>query len=99
METLEWQDGISKPQFMTKENGLTPGEKPAWVRDALPFELWTSLFADDCALLFNSREDLIRSSNHIFSHLRKFGLLMHVGRGGTASKIEAMSEVHGWKHV
>jgi hypothetical protein len=90
METLEWPDGISKPQFMTRENGLTSGEKPTRVRDALPFELWTSLFADDCALLFNSREDLIRGSNHIFSHLRKFGLLMHVGRGGTASKTEAM---------
>jgi len=76
--------GISKPQFMTRENGLTSGEKPTRVHDALPFELWTSLFADDCALLFNSREDLIGGSNHIFSHLRKFGLLMHVGRGGTA---------------
>ena len=31
-----------------------------------------------------------RGSNHIFNHLRKFGLLMHVGRGGTASKTEAM---------
>ena len=48
--------------------------------------------ADDlyCALLFNSREDLIRGSNQIFSHLRKIGLLMHVGRGGTASKAEAI---------
>jgi hypothetical protein len=38
----------------------------------------------------NSREDLNRGSNHIFSCLRKFGLLVHVGRGGTASKTDAI---------
>ena len=46
---------------------------------------------DDCVLLFQSRDDLIiRGSNHIFAYLRKFGLCMHVGRGDTASKTEAM---------
>jgi hypothetical protein len=39
-----------------------------------PFELWASLFAGDCALLFNSRYDLVTSSNQIFGQLRKFGL-------------------------
>ena len=29
-------------------------------------------------------------SSHIFAHLRKFGLCMHVGRGDAASKTEAM---------
>jgi hypothetical protein len=73
-----------------RANVKRAGEKPSRVRDALAFELWTSLFADDCALLFNSREDLTRGFNHIFSHLRKFGLLMPVGRGDTTSKTEAM---------
>jgi hypothetical protein len=43
-----------------------------------------------CALLFNSRDDLITGSNHIFSHLRMYGLQMNIGRGATASKTEAM---------
>jgi len=61
------------------------------VRDASSSELWTSLFADDCVLLFQPRRDeLIRGSSHIFAHLRKFGLCMHVVRGDTASKTEAM---------
>jgi hypothetical protein len=60
------------------------------VRDALPFELWTSLFAGDCALFFNSREDLIRGSNRNFLYLRMFGLLIFVGRGASASKTEAI---------
>ena len=66
------------------------GENSTRRRDATSFELWASLFADDCALLFNSRDDLIAGSNHIFAHLRKFGLQMHIGRGAAASKTEAM---------
>ena len=41
------------------------------VRDACSFELWTSLFADDCVLLFQSRDDLIRGSSHTFSRVSK----------------------------
>ena len=62
METLEWPEGVSKPELMTREYGKTTGERASRVRDACSFELWTSLFADDCALLFQSRDDLIRGS-------------------------------------
>ena len=90
METLQWPDGVARPEFMTRESGVTMGENSTRRRDATSFELWASLFADDCALLFNSRDDLIAGSNHIFAHLRKFGLQMHIGRGAAASKTEAM---------
>jgi hypothetical protein len=60
------------------------------LRDATPFELWASLFASDCALLFNARDNLITDFNQIFAHLRKFCLQMHICRGATASKTEAM---------
>jgi hypothetical protein len=86
METLERPEGASKPEFMTREYGKTTGERVYRVRGACSFELWTSLFADDCVLLFQSRDDLIRGSSYIFSHLRKSGLCMHVGRGNAASK-------------
>ena len=91
LETLEWPDDVSKPEFMTREYGKTTGERTSRdVRDASSFELWTSLFADDCVLLFQSRDELIRGSSHIFAHLRKFGLCMHVGRGDAPSENEAM---------
>ena len=48
------------------------------------------LFADDCALLFNTREDMIKGANYLYHHLRRFGLLMHIGKGTVASKTEAM---------
>ena len=60
------------------------------VRDAFSFELWTSLFENDCVLLSQSRGDLIRGSSQIFTHLWKFGLVMHIGRGNAAFKTEVI---------
>jgi hypothetical protein len=58
--------------------------------------LLTSLFAADCALFFNSREDLVTGPNQIFASLRNFCIQMHIGRGATASKTEAMCfSLHG----
>jgi hypothetical protein len=90
LETLIWPEGVEKPQFRTRQHGKTMGEKWDRKREATLFELWASLFADDCAVIFNSREELVLGTQHLYSHLRKFGLEMHVGRGGTASKTEAM---------
>jgi hypothetical protein len=90
METLVWPDGVSRPEFRTVNEGKTMGEKWNRKRGATSFELWASLFADDCAVFFNSREELVIGTQHLFTHLRKFGLEMHVGRGSTASKTEAM---------
>lgn len=59
-------------------------------RGVTAFELWCALFADDCALLFNTREDMVKGANYLYHHLRRFGLLMHIGKGDTASKTEAM---------
>ena len=85
MESLQWPGGVARPEFKTRKRREFEPQA-----DATPFELWTSLFADDCALLFNSRDDLITGSNHIFSHLCKVGLQMQIGRGATASKSDAM---------
>ena len=62
METLQWPDGVARPEFMTRESGVTMGENSTRRRDAASFELWASLFAGNCALLFNSRDGLIKGS-------------------------------------
>ena len=90
METLVWPTGVGRPEFHTIKEGCTMGEKWNRKRGVTAFELWASLFADDCAVFFNNREELVVGTQHLFSHLRKFGLEMHVGRGSTASKTEAM---------
>lgn len=94
LETADWP--VDKPKFYTRKNGVISGE--SWkrktdkegYRSISVFELWSSLFADDCALLFETRDDLICGANYIFNHFKRFGLQMHVGRGKQASKTEAM---------
>jgi hypothetical protein len=96
METAEWP--VPKPEFCTRENGETQGassfrkyaDPKARVKLVDRFQLWASLFADDCGLLFNTREDMIIASNYIYHHLLRFGMRMHIGRGLEASKTEAM---------
>ena len=89
METMKWP--VPNPEFRTRANGVTMGEKSGRKRGATPFDFWLSLFADDCANFFNSRRaDLITGSSYLYNHLRKFGLLMHVANGAVPSKTEAM---------
>jgi len=88
LETMEWP--VSKPSFQTRAGGVTTGERPMRKRGVASFELFASLFADDCALFFESRADMVTGTSCLLNHLRKFGLKMHVGSGPTASKTEAM---------
>ena len=88
LETMDWP--VEKPEFCTREEGTTMGERSGRVRGVTLFNLWASLYADDCAIFFKTRQDLITGSTYLFSHLARFGLHMHVGRGSTKSKTEAM---------
>ena len=42
------------------------------------------------AIFFNSRADLELGASYLFNHLRRFGLMMHIGVDTTLSKTEAM---------
>jgi hypothetical protein len=88
LETMEWP--VAKPQFCTREIGPITGALSDRKRNVTNFDLWSSLFADDCGLLFETRNDMVEGANYIFAHLKRFGLHMHVGRGTTKSKTEAM---------
>ena len=90
METMEWPAGVERPQFSTRVDGVTTGEDPNRKRGATTFELWASMFADDCALFFSTRRDFELGTQRVYDHLKRFGLQMHVGRGAEASKTEAM---------
>ena len=79
-----------KPAFRTRADGVTSGGRSTRKRGATAFELFASLFVDDCALLFESRADMVTGASYLFNHLLKFGLKMHVGSDATASKTEAM---------
>jgi hypothetical protein len=88
MEILTWP--ITKPVFRTRYKGFIMSERSFRIRDASSFGLWTSLFSDNCAIIFNSRADLELGASYFFNHLRHFGLMMHIGFDTTLSKTEAM---------
>ena len=68
MWTMKWP--VPKPEFRTRANGVTMGEKSGRKSGAASFDFWLSLFADDCAIFFNSRADLITGSSYLYNHLR-----------------------------
>jgi hypothetical protein len=70
MKALQWPCGVARPEFMTRESDVTMGTNSNHQRDVTPLELCASLFAYDCALFFNSRDDLITGSNHFLARLR-----------------------------
>lgn len=79
----------TKPVFTCRKSPETiNGQK--WQKRAIHFDFSHSLFADDCAFIFASRNDLVSGTEVINTHLKKCGLLMHVGRGTNKSKTEAM---------
>ena len=91
METMEWP--VAEPQFCTAKEGEPArlyGEKYNRKRGARCFQLPPSLFADDCAVVFETREDMEIGMTYMIKHLSRFGLNVHVGRGQTASKTECM---------
>ena len=89
LETLEWPASIGRPTFAFDRKAGPTGVNSRRKACHL-YEVWHSLFADDCGVFFETRTDLVLGSQVLFDHLKRFGLLMHVGRGTTSSKSEAM---------
>ena len=58
--------------------------------DGVIFNILQILYIDDGAFIFNSRKDLIKGVNLINETFKKFGLEMHIGRNGKASKTECI---------
>ena len=89
METMEWP--VAKPTFRTSTaNHHLHVERSDRKRDATSFEFFASLFADDCAVLFESHSDMVIGMDYMYKHFLKFGLEIHLGRGTAKSKTEAM---------
>jgi hypothetical protein len=55
------------------------------------FKLFLSLYVDDGSFMFESRTDMKKGTGAIlYHHMRRFGLLMHIGRDGGKLKTEAL---------
>ena len=62
----------------------------SWCTDGIFFKFWSSLYADDAGLVVGSRQELEQCVPVLHTHLKRFGLLMHVGSVVKKSKTEAM---------
>ncbi|GMI62527.1 hypothetical protein ScalyP_jg5732 [Parmales sp. scaly parma] len=75
-------------KYKSKQDGVLHG------RDYAPkgndYDFSFSLYADDAASLFDSREAMVEGTETLYQHFVLFGMLMHVGRDGAKSKTEAM---------
>jgi hypothetical protein len=72
--------------FRIRSKGVTKGEGSFRERDASSFAFSASLFANDYAIFFKSRADSKLGALYLFNHLRRFGLMMHIGVDATLFK-------------
>ena len=93
METLEWPSSIVKPQFLSDPNGnmRSFGQQFRFNREKVAFNFESSLFADDCGILFTSCADLEAGTQFLYDHFASFELHMHVSRDGKPSKTDILS--------
>ena len=95
-ETLEQeyeQEWDIKPIEFKYHANIREGQlksQPLNARAALTIKLIQLLYVDDTFFPFATREDLVKGSNLIFDLFKRFGLLMHIGRGDVDSKTKAM---------
>ena len=75
LETLEWPASIGRPTFAFDRTAGPTGVSSRRTVCHL-YEVWHSLFADDCGVFFENRADLVLGSQVLFDHLKEIGELM-----------------------
>jgi hypothetical protein len=96
IDSLEKKWPCSKPQFSTAEDAIFTGRdyktnaESCRLINAMKFYMWCSLYADDAALIFESKADLETGSRLIYDHLERFGLRMHVGTPSNPTKSKSV---------
>ena len=94
IQIMEQEWPVSKPHFKFKmDSKLTGRSHTAY---GTTFDFWSCLYADDSALLFESRADLTQGAKHAFDTLARFGLQMHIqGKTEAPSSRNQCTEMGG----
>jgi len=76
---ISWRSSHKRPMclFHSKEDFILTGRKAN--STGHPFTLEDSEYADDTAVLFESRESLEFSTPHLINHFSRFGMEVHTG--------------------
>ena len=85
-----WKSQYQRPLciFMTKEDFVMTGRQ--WNAEGEELSLPDSEYADDTAVLFQSREETEVYSPLLIQHFRRWGLEIHVGTAKKKSKTEVL---------
>ena len=76
--------------FNQFQNGQLTSHPPKSFRSGDIFEVIQTLYLDDGAFIFGTREDMTEGLQLVYDHFARFGLDMHIGRGETQSKTECV---------
>jgi hypothetical protein len=61
-----------------------------WKAKGTTFKLDSILYVDDGMFVINTKSDMAKGAEILRKHMERFGLIMHIGRGGKKLKIEAV---------
>ena len=87
LESCIFPASMTPPLFRTSGDAKVAGEQHDR-EQGLNFEYNQSLYADDAALIFTSRQDMEVGLRTLIAHMRTCGLYAHVGTAGQKSKTE-----------
>jgi len=90
LETLD-RSAWETPSYRFKMDDVLHGRSwRARGPSAYTFSFPYSVYADDTALVFASRADLVRATGALRTHFKRWGLSIHVGTSTKKSKTECM---------
>jgi Reverse transcriptase (RNA-dependent DNA polymerase) len=93
LESMNKQWPVKKPNFEWCPTGGNLSTRITCKSKLATFELNRSIFADDAAILFCSRDDIVIGSKHVCDHFAKFGLEVHLGsRSEDGKKVISKTE-------
>ena len=85
-DSIRWPDNCQPLHFKTKIDGVTCSRLTSAKSIGSDFAVRESLYADDAAVMFDSREALESGGNELIRHLARFGLQAHYAPEGTDPK-------------
>ena len=92
LESMDKQWPVRKPTLEWSQSGGRLSTRVTG-KSLVALEFNRSLFADDAAFIFLSKEELIVGSKHVCEHFAKFGLEVHLGnRAGNGKETKSKTE-------
>ena len=94
---IKWKDmGLNMLLLFTRINSphdsrILKGQLPKTFSEGVLLELFNVIYVNNGAFMFKDRKQLTLGAQLIFDQFKRFGLEMHIGRGGIRPRQNACS--------